>query len=79
MVLTGFDTDGDGENNFYSVNGPAFYYAKYPIKRAPLADGADLPREPDGVRSRSTRSTCTASSSATTRPVRPITSSTRTP
>jgi FtsP/CotA-like multicopper oxidase with cupredoxin domain len=31
MVLTGFDTDGDGENNFYGVNGPAFYYAKYPI------------------------------------------------
>jgi FtsP/CotA-like multicopper oxidase with cupredoxin domain len=32
MVLTGFDTDGDGENNFYGVNGPAFYYAKYPIR-----------------------------------------------
>src|SRR5919197_2930792 len=32
MVLTGFDTDGDGENNFYTVNGPAFYYAKYPIR-----------------------------------------------
>ena len=31
MVLTGFDTDGDGENNFYGVNGPAFYYARYPI------------------------------------------------
>jgi FtsP/CotA-like multicopper oxidase with cupredoxin domain len=31
MVLNGFDTDGDGENNFYSVNGLAFYYAKYPI------------------------------------------------
>ena len=32
MVLGGFDTDGDGANNFYSVNGPAFYYAKYPIR-----------------------------------------------
>jgi FtsP/CotA-like multicopper oxidase with cupredoxin domain len=32
MVLTGFDTDGDGANNFYGVNGPAFYYAKYPIR-----------------------------------------------
>ena len=32
MVLNGFDTDGDGANNFYSVNGPAFYYAKYPIR-----------------------------------------------
>ena len=31
MVLNGYDTDGDGENNFYSVNGLAFYYAKYPI------------------------------------------------
>jgi manganese oxidase len=32
MVMNGFDTDGDGANNFYSVNGKAFYYAKYPIK-----------------------------------------------
>ena len=27
MVLNGFDTDADGGNNFYSVNGLAFYYA----------------------------------------------------
>jgi FtsP/CotA-like multicopper oxidase with cupredoxin domain len=32
MVMNGFDTDGDGENNFYAVNGPAFYFAKYPIR-----------------------------------------------
>jgi FtsP/CotA-like multicopper oxidase with cupredoxin domain len=32
MVMNGYDTDGDGENNFYTVNGRAFYYAKYPIK-----------------------------------------------
>jgi FtsP/CotA-like multicopper oxidase with cupredoxin domain len=32
MVLSGFDTDGDGANNFYGVNGPAFYHAKYPIR-----------------------------------------------
>ncbi|HEV8686900.1 MAG TPA: multicopper oxidase domain-containing protein [Gaiellaceae bacterium] len=32
MVLNGFDTDGDGENNFYAVNGPAFYYARHPIQ-----------------------------------------------
>ncbi len=32
MVLNGFDTDGDGENNFYAVNGLAFTYAKYPIR-----------------------------------------------
>jgi FtsP/CotA-like multicopper oxidase with cupredoxin domain len=31
MVMNGFDTDGDGENNFYAVNGRAFYYARYPI------------------------------------------------
>jgi FtsP/CotA-like multicopper oxidase with cupredoxin domain len=31
MVMNGFDTDGDGENNFYMVNGKAFYYAKYPL------------------------------------------------
>ena len=32
MVMNGFDTDGDGENNVYAVNGPAFYYAKHPIR-----------------------------------------------
>jgi FtsP/CotA-like multicopper oxidase with cupredoxin domain len=31
MVLNGYDTDGDGTNNFYAVNGLAFYHAKYPI------------------------------------------------
>ncbi|MGH3102892.1 MAG: multicopper oxidase domain-containing protein [Gaiellaceae bacterium] len=31
MVMNGYDTDADGENNFYTVNGRAFYYAKYPI------------------------------------------------
>jgi FtsP/CotA-like multicopper oxidase with cupredoxin domain len=31
MVLNGYDTDGDGENDLYTVNGRAFYYAKYPI------------------------------------------------
>jgi len=31
MVMNGYDTDGDGANNFYTVNGLAFYYAKYPI------------------------------------------------
>jgi FtsP/CotA-like multicopper oxidase with cupredoxin domain len=32
MVMNGFDTDGDGENNVYTVNGRTFYYARYPIK-----------------------------------------------
>lgn len=31
MLMNGFDTDGDGANNFYTVNGKAFYYARYPI------------------------------------------------
>ena len=33
MVMNGYDTDGDGGNNFYTVNGRSFYYAKYPITR----------------------------------------------
>jgi len=32
MVMNGYDTDGDGENNFYTANGRAFYYARYPIR-----------------------------------------------
>jgi FtsP/CotA-like multicopper oxidase with cupredoxin domain len=31
MVMNGYDTDGDSENELYTVNGRAFYYAKYPI------------------------------------------------
>lgn len=31
MVMNGYDTDADGGNNFYTVNGLSFYYAKYPI------------------------------------------------
>ena len=32
LVMNGYDTDGDGDNNFYTVNGLTFYYAKYPIR-----------------------------------------------
>jgi Mn-dependent DtxR family transcriptional regulator/FtsP/CotA-like multicopper oxidase with cupredoxin domain len=32
MVMNAFDTNADGENEVYAVNGKAFYYAKYPIK-----------------------------------------------
>jgi FtsP/CotA-like multicopper oxidase with cupredoxin domain len=32
MVMNGYDTDGDGENDVYTVNGGAFYYARYPIR-----------------------------------------------
>jgi FtsP/CotA-like multicopper oxidase with cupredoxin domain len=32
MVMNGFDTDGDGANNLYTVNGRTFYYARYPIR-----------------------------------------------
>lgn len=31
MVMNGFDTDFDGENEFYTVNGIANYFAQYPI------------------------------------------------
>ena len=31
MVMNGYDTDGDGSNNFYTVNGRSFFHAKYPI------------------------------------------------
>ncbi len=31
MVMNGYDTDGDGSNNFYTVNGRSLYYARYPI------------------------------------------------
>jgi FtsP/CotA-like multicopper oxidase with cupredoxin domain len=32
MVMNGYDTDADGANNFYTVNGRSFYYARYPIR-----------------------------------------------
>ena len=32
MVMNGYDTDSDGANNFYTVNGRTFYYARYPIR-----------------------------------------------
>jgi FtsP/CotA-like multicopper oxidase with cupredoxin domain len=31
MVMNGFDTDLDGENEFYTVNGIANYFADHPI------------------------------------------------
>ena len=50
MVMNGYDTDGDGENNFYTVNGRTFYYARYPIRVQALGARAHLPREPHRVR-----------------------------
>jgi FtsP/CotA-like multicopper oxidase with cupredoxin domain len=32
MVMNGFDTDLDGENEFYTVNGIANYFAEHPIR-----------------------------------------------
>jgi FtsP/CotA-like multicopper oxidase with cupredoxin domain len=32
MVMNGFDTNFDGGNEFYTVNGYAFYYQNHPIK-----------------------------------------------
>lgn len=36
MVMNGYDLNGDGRNELYSVNGPAGYYARHPI---PLTAG----------------------------------------
>ena len=32
MVMNGFDLDGDGGNEFYTVNGVAFYFQDHPIQ-----------------------------------------------
>jgi manganese oxidase len=32
MVMNGYDTDFDGENNFYTVNGIPYYYMHHPIQ-----------------------------------------------
>jgi manganese oxidase len=32
MVMNGFDLDGDGANEFYTVNGQAFYFQDHPIQ-----------------------------------------------
>lgn len=32
MIMNSYDTNFDGENEVYTVNGRAFFYAKYPIK-----------------------------------------------
>ena len=51
MVMNGFDTDGDGENNFYTVNGHGLLLrASTRSGCSRSRDGADLPREPDRVR-----------------------------
>src|ERR671920_532311 len=32
MMMNGYDTDFDGENNFYTVNGIPYFYMKHPIQ-----------------------------------------------
>ena len=77
MVMNGYDTDGDGENNFYTVNG---HSSTTPATRSPSAFGAraHLPCERDGVRPHQLLSSPRGSSSATSRPEPAITGSTRT-
>ena len=65
MVMNGYDTDGDGENNFYTVNGRAFYYSKYPIK-VKKGELVRIYLRKLTSSTSSTRSTSTATSSATT-------------
>ena len=79
MVMNGFDTDGDGENNFYTVNGRSFYYARYPIRvkrselvRIYLANLTEFDLDQLVPPARAT-------SSATSRPAPATTGSTRTP
>ena len=50
LVMNGYDTDGDGGNNFYTVNGRRFYYAKLPDPRPQGRARPRLPREPHRVR-----------------------------
>ena len=50
MVMNGFDTDGDSDNNFYTVNGRGVLLRQVPDSGEALRDGSDLPREPDRVR-----------------------------
>ena len=78
MVMNGYDTDADGENNFYTVNGRSFYYARYPIRvrrselvRIYLANLTEF----DLINSFHLHGT----SSATSRPAPARTGSTRTP
>ena len=78
MVMNGYDTDGDGANNFYTVNGRTFYYAQLPDPGAALGDGAHLPREPDRVRPDQLVPPARATSSATSRRARATTGSTPT-
>ena len=40
MVMNGYDTDGDGANNFYTVNGRSFYYARIRSRSAARSPSA---------------------------------------
>ena len=76
MVMNGFDTDGDGENNFYAVQRTGVLLRALSDPCLALTDRSDLSREPHGF-DLIARSTCTATSSGTT--TRVVTSSSSTP
>ena len=50
MVMNGFDTNFDEENEFYAVNTIPHAYAKRPIRIERAPPGARLPGQPDRVR-----------------------------
>ena len=50
MVMNGFDTNFDGENEVYAVNTVAFHYQKYPIQVRQGRADPGLPRQRDRIR-----------------------------
>ena len=55
MVMNGYDTDGDGEQQLLHRQRPHVLLRALPDHGQALAARADLPGEPDRVRPRSTR------------------------
>ena len=65
MVMNAFDTNFDGENEFYAVNTVAHAYAKQPIRSSAAGRCASI-WSTSSSSIRSTRSTCTPISSTIT-------------
>ena len=70
MVMNGFDTNFDRANELYAANTIGFAYMDAADRRQARRARAGLPGQRPRVRPASTRSTCTATSSTTSRPGR---------
>ena len=68
MVMNGFDTNFDGENEVYAVNTRRLPLSEAPDRGRGRRAGADLPGQHHRVRSAQLASTCTAISSSSTGP-----------